>query len=403
MHLKFLGTLKGIHLFKLYMLRGTKMGGIKEIISELDDSIFKTPVSVDEDYLYYENLKEKYEEILRNFNGIEDEKFFQELKSIKENVLDAIQSYYSGELEQASENIEKIVREFEEDDLIVDDVNSHFIFKWIIAEQKIRKGNNGRQVDLYKARIAEGVNSFDAEDMIHIPFNKRGFVPTQRFSIAGVPCMYIATSSYCCWKELGMPPDNKFNVSHVTLKNLKLFNLAVNLKFLKGAIAAPLGFEDYQITIDEFIKKYFKLWILNFACSYTVKEKDRGFKSEYIVPQLVMLALKKNNIDGVVYCSRRIEETVSNLWANPKNLNVAIIEKYEGKNDNIPLKKYVDITKSVNFSEFKQLPKERGFKSNEKYYENIYNLIHLAGKNQRYYDTDFYWFEEHIKQLDGGD
>lgn len=379
------------------------MDRIKEIISELDDSIFKTPVSVDEDYLYYENLKEKYEEILRKFNGIEDEKFFQELNSIKENVLDAIQNYYSGELEQACEHIEKIVTEFVEDDLIVDDVNSHFIFKWIAEEQKIHKGNNGKPIDLYKARIAEGIDSFDAEDMIHIPFKKRGLVPTQRFSIAGVPCMYLATSSYCCWKELGMPPDNMFNVSHVTLEKLRLFNLAVNLRFLKAAIIKNVDFSECSITLNEFLKDYFKLWMLNFACSYIVKEEGRAFKSEYIVPQLVMLALKKNNIDGVVHCSRKIEETVSNLWANPKNLNVAIIGKYEKeKGDDIFLKDYISITNSVNYNEFKQLnlkgmsPK---YNKNLDWLPNQINFIQLAGDTYSYSNTDFYYFEAYIKFL----
>ena len=179
-------------------------------------------------------------------------------------------------------------------------MDSHFIFKWIISEQGVRKEENIRQVNLYKARIGEGVESFKAADMVHIPFNKRGLITTQRFSIAGLPCMYLATSTYCCWKELGMPADNKFNVSYVKLENIKLFNLAVNLNFLKDEKIKETNFNDYSITSDSFLKEYFMLWMLNLACSYTVKEKNRNFKSEYIVPQLIMLALKRNDIDGVI-------------------------------------------------------------------------------------------------------
>lgn len=380
-----------------------EMGKIQDLIKRLDDNEFKTPISVDEDYLYYEDLKDKYAKILSYFSEAEDKKFLQELNEIKDNVLNAIQDYYTGELKNACDKIEKLVKKFEKNGLIVDDVDSHFIFKWTISEQGIRKGRNISQVDLYKARIGDGVESFKASDMIHIPFNKRGLVATQRFSIAGLPCMYLATSTYCCWKELGMPSDNKFNVSYVKLKNIKLFNLAVNLNFLKDEKIKETDFSDFPITPDTFLKEYFKLWLLNLACSYTVKERYRNFKSEYIVPQLIMLALKKNDIDGVVYCSRKIDEQPSSLWLMPKNLNVAIIGKYDKeKCEKILLKNNMCITDSVNYNEFKQLNPKGKIKKRTKssdIFVNKINGVQIAGKHYPYDYTKFYDFEEYIKSL----
>ena len=384
-------------------IRGMKMNEIQDLIKKLDDHEFKTPVSVDEDYLYYEDLKDKYVKILLHFGEAKDKKFLEELNEIKENVLTAIQDYYTGNLKDACEKIEKIVERLKRRKLIVDDVDSHFIFKWIISEQGVRKEENIRQVNLYKARIGEGVESFKAADMVHIPFNKRGLITTQRFSIAGLPCMYLATSTYCCWKELGMPADNKFNVSYVKLENIKLFNLAVNLNFLKDEKIKETNFNDYSITSDSFLKEYFMLWMLNLACSYTVKEKNRNFKSEYIVPQLIMLALKRNDIDGVIYCSRRIDEEPSNLWLMPKNLNVAIIGKYEKEEcEKIPLKNHMHITDSVNYNEFKQLNSKvikKKDDANSDIWTDRLNGVQIAGEYHPYFETEFYNFEEYIKTL----
>ena len=70
-----------------------KMNEIQDLIKKLDDNEFKTPVSVDEDYLYYEDLKDKYVKILLHFGEAKDKKFLEELNEIKENVLTAIQDY----------------------------------------------------------------------------------------------------------------------------------------------------------------------------------------------------------------------------------------------------------------------------------------------------------------------
>lgn len=398
------GTLNGIRWCEVNKLSKRKIDEIKEIINRLNDNEFKTPLSVNEDEKYYKDLKEKYDKILADFEKINDTKFLNELKMIRGNVLDAIQKYYSGQLTEACELVEAIIKEFAEEKIIIEEVNKHFVFRWIIAGQKVERKKPEKEIDFYKARVAKGIETFKADEMIHIPFRKRELVSTQRFSIAGVPCMYLATSTYCCWKELGMPPDNKFNVSHVTLKSLTLFNMAVNLRFLKRAITMEdIDFNEFSVTKDDFIKNYFKLWLLNFSCAYNVREDGRNFKSEYIISQLIMLALKKNNIDGVIYCSRKIDEDAHNLWANPKNLNVAIISKYNNENDEIGLKDYVNIADSINYNEFKQLNSReisKLCKNSSEQLPNQMNCIKIAGNCYSYLFTDFCHFEEYMKNLE---
>src|SRR5690606_13295688 len=86
---------------------------------------------------------------------------------------------------------------------------------------------------MYRARIGSG--NFSKTDFLHIPFNKRGLVSTQRFSIAGVPSMYFGLTSYVCWLELDKPADNLFNIAAYELpKVMKVLNLAIPQSMING-------------------------------------------------------------------------------------------------------------------------------------------------------------------------
>lgn len=50
-------------------------------------------------------------------------------------------------------------------------------------------------------------------DIFHVPFEKRRLVGNQRYSIAGLPCLYLGSSIWICWEELGRPPLDSVWVS----------------------------------------------------------------------------------------------------------------------------------------------------------------------------------------------
>lgn len=134
-----------------------------------------------------------------------------------------------------------------------------------------------------------------------MPFSMREKTRNYRFSIPGIPSLYLENSSYACWIELECPPEYKFNVMLVGLDgNQKIFNLAVmsrswwKLDELEGAK----------------VHCWLKVLILMMTTSYTVKEGGRIFKSEYIVSQSIMLACKELGYDGVAYFSKRVSDEI---------------------------------------------------------------------------------------------
>lgn len=393
---------------------------IFEKIQELDNERFRTPIVVDYDKDYYGELELRYKEIIETINGCEDEILKKEVSNITNKLLEAIQHWYSGEVSESYSDVSIAVSDILKSkwkDFIPDNVNANDAFKNYARHQNEDnledrddyKAFLYEKVNFYRCRVSKDKKHFSSKDMLHIPFDKRGLVSNQRFSIDGVPCMYLSTSSYCCWKELDMPDDNDLYLSHIYLdKKVKLFNLAVNLDFLKNN-SNPTDLDDglFNFNQEDFISSYFKVWLISLACSFSVKEENRIFKSEYIIPQLVMYELKKNNIDGVIYYSHKFGEEISNSWFCPKNLNIAIVSEYDTNDSEskVSLVDKVDITDAINYGEFKQLDNKVCNKINSKarkskdILNSKQNRVPIAGMYHRYEDTDFYKFEEYIKGL----
>ncbi len=91
--------------------------------------------------------------------------------------------------------------------------------------------------------------------MLHIPFCNRELVSTQRFSVPGVPCLYLGTTSYVCWLEMDKPQDNIFNVSAFELpENLNILNLVIDHHLINRQIQAIVENNE-----DEKILNYYKI------------------------------------------------------------------------------------------------------------------------------------------------
>lgn len=376
-----------------------------EWLKELNKEEFYTPIEIDSDNKYYSDLKNKYKEILKiiklndKYNPI-----VKEIEKIQKNILEAIQDYYSGDLEKSIKSISTIIKELECNEYVVNTVKENMAFSDYMSFKKgclNSKEYLKEDVYFFKARLCDDEKNFKFNEMLHIPFNNRGKVSTQRFSIPGLPSIYLGRSAYICWIELGKPADNTFNVSHVKLDDeIKLFSIATNIEKINRYLRGINDAEGYDLNVEELIKTHLKVWMLSIATSYNIKEKNRNFRSEYIISQLMMLYLKNRNIDGIAYYSKRIPEQSGAL--KDLGVNVVLFSKYDKPkkekvnvnvkiNDNIYSRicEKIHITNSVNFGEFKQV----NFSSES------WNMkpVDIAGKWFEYRDTKFSELEEYLK------
>lgn len=131
---------------------------------------------------------------------------------------------------------------------------------------------------LFRARGNETGFLYQKDEMFHIPFEKRYLVGNQRYSVSGLPCLYLGGSPYVCWEELGRPDYQKCNFSGFkTKKTVYVYDFCLphQLKSLNDVKRAAL--------------------IL--ACNIPADPKH-VFKDEYILPQCVFQAIVEKHYNN---------------------------------------------------------------------------------------------------------
>lgn len=144
----------------------------------------------------------------------------------------------------------------------------------------------------YKLRKKEET-PFERKDFFHVPFDKRGKIGNNRYSISGYPCLYLGRSIYTCWEEIRRPDSSDIVASAFKIeKALRLLDLR-----LQSANKSSANEMDYWALLP---------YIL--ASSIRVHNDD-VFKPEYIIPQLLLHTVVKNRkkygYDGVIFTSTR--------------------------------------------------------------------------------------------------
>ena len=191
-----------------------------------------------------------------------------------------------------------------------------------IQEFKVSTGLD----EYYRVRV--GQKSFDKKGLFHIPFHIREKVSTQRYSIPGLPCLYLGDSIYVCWEELNQPDINQLNVSRFDLNNsgfkFLLFNETADDYKKRCFQNNPNGQPMLLAGLTSFLT-YFPLLA---SCSFQVDKPKDVFKPEYIIPQLLLQwIVGEQDLDGVKYRSNRIKYsdnmagTFSNIAIPAKIIN----------------------------------------------------------------------------------
>lgn len=236
-----------------------------------------------EDYKKFinKNLNEFLEK-LRKVNDFEDINFSITLiKRRQEHLVKylklALDDYYSGKpsdaLKKLSQGLNSNIKNFGE----------------LLNVRTFNADSN-----FYRIRFHKENFPLPSEQFFHIPFDMRGKVKTQRFSIPGFPSLYLGTSIYVCWEELNRPNLNDFQA--VRLKNAENIKV-IDLSPPKDTNATPYDWYKFLMT-----------WPLIFSCSVRVRNYGDYFKPEYIIPQLLLQWVRENRlIDGISYQTTHID------------------------------------------------------------------------------------------------
>lgn len=252
----------------------------------------------------------------------------------------------------------------------------------------------------------------DREDIFHIPFTKRHNVNAQRYSVAGLPCLYLGTSLYVCWQEMNKPDFDKLYLSSFISCDRKSKILNFSPRILNKPMAGILDGEELR-AFNWSKASYLTLWPLILSCSYIKKNNNASFIQEYIIPNLLMQWISRrvnSPIVGIAYYSTRMP----NANKTHRSINVVLPPKATYRQTIIQeycprLKGLFDFTPPVSWQVLKTLDYQFvGERTPEQV--NAANFLkrkeRLSGISNFYEDivklyplTDFYKLEVCIDQL----
>lgn len=170
--------------------------------------------------------------------------------------------------------------------------------------------------DLFRFRVDDDVRGFLRKDVFHIPFESRHLVGVQRYSVTGVPCLYLGASTYACWEELGRPSRSRVAISAFrATEPMRILDLALFPRdfpaILTNATAAGQGASAFAS-----FGAYFRVWPLIAACSMQRANLKAPFHEEYLIPQLILQWVRAAGWDGIRYSSTRTKNTSLDLRHN---------------------------------------------------------------------------------------
>lgn len=224
------------------------------------------------------------ENLSKEIEGIKftESVFKKRNKILREGILKTIDAYYEGEPTAAFSVLSKAMREAN-------------VLGYLKKDLEITPNT-----DLFRIRLCKGNYPLERKDLFHIPFESRSRVNTQRFSIPGLPSLYLANSIYVAWEEMKRPSFSDVQaVRLINTTSLKLLDLSNDI-FSRNEHYIDNESHGWELLY------YVMVWPLIAACSFKVKEPDDPFKPEYILPQLLLQWVNKKEVDGIKYSSTHI-------------------------------------------------------------------------------------------------
>lgn len=278
---------------------------------------------------------------------------------------------------------------------------------------------------LFKARRTMD-RQFTLQDMFHVPFERRQDIPTSRFSLPGVPCLYLGNSIYTCWEELNRPAFAQMPVSRFELtgKNFRFLDLGNDRQFIRQVISpfeyrphAKVSEEDARkihtshldMVKDHLLPRYLNAYPLLAASYIKVHHGAAHFKPEYIFPQMVMQwIMTQDDIDGVKYLSTKCKLPDNDFHSFIQQyVNYAIpIQTYQESGYCTEMIKHISLTEPLTYELFSMenpqgavTPVDYKNQVAGKYFGPDIHFLHFNHKPSPYLNSTFGILEHQLSQL----
>jgi hypothetical protein len=176
---------------------------------------------------------------------------------------------------------------------------------------------------LYRIRTIESHEDvIKPTGMLHVPYHLRHLVKPQRYSLPGVPCLYLGGSLYVCWEELKRPKFENIYFARFSARQEKLCLLDFGYKpKAVGDLISSLFRECCEDSpLHLFTVANAVCWPLLTACSIRPIHKEAPFYHEYIIPQLLLQWITANDNPFKFHGIRYFSVASNSICQNPSML-----------------------------------------------------------------------------------
>lgn len=368
------------------------------IDTQLND--FPLPIHIEKDCHYYVTLENVLNNYLKHVHTINN------LSKATCHVVGAniqiikmiIQQYLNGNISVAKTLIQSILERYLDEPFFVSEFDKSYAFRGLapLKQQQKKFGYNVEYKERYQKMNEIPISLFRARksdkklssiDMLHIPYDMREKVSTQRYSMPGIPCFYFSTTTLGVYLELGKVSFDSLYLSSYKVKSdkMKLLNLCIFQDTINGASSGYL--EDYEVT---HVCNLLEIFPLIIASSFVVNNNsERSFKTEYLIPQLIMMAINEMGIEAIAYLSVHMKTP----YSYPHCVNIAMLMKTNLTDSRYSESlKYFKLTDPIKFENALSL---RSVNLERSYINQIYSSgeinseIMINDEEQPYPGTDF--------------
>ena len=237
----------------------------------------------------------------------------QTAEDISSHILNIFEYYEKADNKKAQELMDEIMKQVQ-DDLFVGTIDDWVAIncngKNCFTRFRMTPGSRFfrvRAVDYESSEIQK-----NADELFHIPLSKRSYSNNERFSLVGFPSLYLSTM--LAWQECGCPQKYYYSEYQYEKKvdfKSEEYSSENELKFLMLYSPDEIYIWGTSIKYNNFtlwlnvIIRYLKTYPLVLACSFVNQSGKVPFKQEYIIPQMLMQWVQRNNsvVQGIEYFS----------------------------------------------------------------------------------------------------
>lgn len=305
----------------------------RENIQLLTDDFWKLPLFYDKskDVKLSKLIQDQFDVYLKKinrFNGTVESHIKSNrgiIEKVIEDLVNVLECYYDGKPAKAYTILDKCLIQ----------INNRLIIKPNESDKK-KPDSKNTNIYLFRMRKDNG-KELTNKDLFHISLHEREKISSQRYSIAGYPCLYLGGSLLTCAEETGSKNDfeNCFcSIFELDFKKFSFLDLSLTsdhivyasnetLRKIDSGELTPLNYSGGELF--QLICNFIVTLPLILVCSVINVNKNLNYQPEYFIPQLLLEWIRSNKkLDGIKYTSNRAKTI---FYPNRRHVNYVFAPK----------------------------------------------------------------------------